>query len=82
MPDKFTTALLYPAKSVANGIPTANDNPINVGTTPNLLPEYRDASDYRNYVLIESPTGIPFELSKIYVQGTAGDGVVLVYVPA
>jgi len=75
----YKSALVYAAKAVANGILTANDADIYVGRHPTILPELRSAGDPNTPVIFESATGDSFKLTELYVQGTAGDGIVVLF---
>jgi hypothetical protein len=70
-------ALIYPVKSVTDGIPTANDNALNIGRDPNFLPYSASAGDASTPVILDPGSGNVGKLEDIFVQGTAGDGFVI-----
>ena len=78
-PRDYQSALIYAAQGIANGILQANGNDIYIGRYPTLLPELRTSTDTNYPVLFEDTQGSKFKLADLYVSGTAGDGIVILF---
>lgn len=77
---QIISALVYVHGAVTAGVPAASAGDCYLGRVSGLLSETRLAGDATPYVIDETPRS-ELQPGRIYVRGTAGDIVTIIYRP-
>lgn len=76
---RIVSGLIYCCGGVANGIMSASAGTTYLGRSHRYLTEVRASGDENVPVLISETASSELQSARTYVQGTAGDRLVLIY---